>query len=126
MPADAGVVAYGEPNCGIYVMPDNHDQGTLEDVLMPCAAAAYPGLLAGAQRYVDGVDLGTLDERDKRDVKKPAGTKKAILGCVANVLKPGKSIGASIDDNRWLEGETLELPMVRAIDDFLKRLCELP
>jgi hypothetical protein len=126
LPLEAGVVTHGTPSCGVYVIPDNRNQGTLEDVLLPCAAAVYSGLLAGAQHYIDGVDYGALDRRDQKDINKPAGRKKAVLGCVANVLKPGKSIVASIDDNRWVEGLTLEFPPVQAVSDFLKELCGLP
>jgi hypothetical protein len=72
---------------------------------------------------VNGVDLDVLDAKDKSLISKPAGTRKAVVACAANILKPGMSIATSIDQNRWLNEATRALPRVRALADFLKTLC---
>jgi hypothetical protein len=51
VPAKAGEVSEPPTRCGIYVLPDNVSQGTLEDLLLDSAAAVYPNLLAAARGY---------------------------------------------------------------------------
>jgi hypothetical protein len=109
------------------VLPDNAPPGTLEDILLECAASSYPTLLGGARRFVEGIDIDSaeFEPRDRQDFKAPAGKNKAITACVANVLRPGKAVQASIQDNRWLEGPALELERVRAVRKFLGKLLDL-
>lgn len=90
---------------------------------MECGRSAYPGLISGAQSYVDGVDLSQLDKKDSELFNKPAGRKKAVVACAANILKPGMSIATSIDQNRWLNEQTRALPRIAAFAKFLKALC---
>ena len=123
LPANPGEIAEGSPRFGIFIFPDNAGQGTIEDLLIECGRAVYPNLIQGAKTFVDGVDLNLLDAKDKSLINKPAGMKKAVVACAANILKPGMSIAASIDQNRWLSEMTLALPRVRALADFLRRLC---
>jgi hypothetical protein len=123
LPTNPGEIAEGSPRFGIFIFPDNAAQGTIEDLLIECGRSVYPNLIQGAKAYVEGVDLNLLNAKDKSLINKPAGTKKAIVACAANILKPGMSIAASIDQNRWLNETTRALPRVSALADFLKRLC---
>jgi hypothetical protein len=41
-PDDAAVVAAGAPRLGAFVLPDNQNRGTLEDLLLECAQEIYP------------------------------------------------------------------------------------
>ncbi len=128
MPTGAGEVHLGYPRTGVFVIPDNVSPGTLEDLLFECAKLEYPKLLLGAMSYVDAVDeLGEVRPSDaKVEFFKRAGKKKAIVGCVANVLKPGKAVQNSIQDNRWLRGDAQRLPRIAAVREFLRQLFELP
>jgi hypothetical protein len=76
----------GSPRCGVFVLPDNVSEGTLEDLLLEAAGVAYPTLLAGAQRYVEGVSLDGpgFDRDDRGAFGAPAGRKKATVACIAN------------------------------------------
>jgi len=47
------------------------------------------------------------------------------VGCIANVLRPGKSVQVSIQDNRWVTAETLTLPSMAPLDQFLQDLFSL-
>jgi hypothetical protein len=125
VPGIAGAIADGTPRLGVYVLPDNDDRGTLDTLLLECGQAVYPGLISGAQLYVNGVYIGKLDGQDSRMIEKPFGKPKAIVACAANILKPGMSIATSIDQNRWLSEESRKLPRVAAIAKFLKNLCGL-
>lgn len=127
MPDSPGNVASGPPRLGGFVMPDNLSAGTLEDILLECAVYVYPSLLATATTHVETASRdNTLEKEDLRELKKPAGKNKAILGSIATILRPGRAIQNSIQDNRWLCDATLTLPRVRAIKAFLSDLLELP
>jgi hypothetical protein len=63
---------------------------------------------------------------DLREIQKPAGRHKAIISSVASILRPGRAVQVSVQDNRWRHDSALSVPRVRAIQDFLTNLLELP
>lgn len=125
LPPAPGEIVGERPAFGVYILPDNHRPGTLEDILLQCAEVNYANLAAGAQGYIERFERDQLQPEDLIEFSKPAGPKKAHVGGVASILKPGKSIQVSIQDNRWLEGAAGDLPEVRAIRDFLAALLAL-
>lgn len=122
-PAPGQVVA-GPPRLGIFVLPDNAVAGTLEDLLIECAEKQYPELLASARTHVESVnaEVPPYDKRDMVDFLKPAGRRKAIVGSIGSVLRPGKAIQMSIQDNRWVDGDALELPRLKTFRAFVDAL----
>jgi len=122
LPAAPGEVHSGPPRCGVFVMPDNVSSGTLEDMLLDCAAVHYGDLTIKADSYLQGIDRARLSKSDLEEVNAPAGPKKAQIGTISAVLKPGKAIQNSIADNRWLEGKAAEQPKVLAFRAFLRDL----
>lgn len=126
-PDDAGSVSPSQPHLGAFVLPDNANQGTLEHLLLDCAAHVYPTLLGSATAHVEAAIVdGALLEEDKAELLRPAGRNKAIVGSIAAVLRPGKAVQVSIQDNRWLRDTALELQRVKAVQSFLRALLELP
>lgn len=127
LPDEPGVVSVGPPRLGCFILPDNRSPGTLEDVLLECAEHVYPALLASAKTHVENAsnDAG-LSGDDKVEIKKPTGPNKAVVGSIASVLKPGRAVQVSLQDNRWLCESALDLPRVRAVQKFLENLFELP
>jgi hypothetical protein len=121
-------VIAGSPNTGVFVLPGGAAQGGLEQVLIDCAEAAYPALIAGARTFVNSVDTNsaTYAEEDMREMKTPQGPAKAIVGSVSSVLKPGATIQVSVLRDRWVSSGTLGTPRVAALVGFLKSLCGLP
>ena len=122
-----GGIGSGTIRAGIYVLPDNHGTGTLEDLLLECAAQAYPELSRMAHQFVGpivGTDSSIFpDPADSEDFRKPSGKKKATAGCISSILKPGKAIQVSIQDNGWLKHEkALELPRVVAVQRFVDQI----
>ncbi len=119
-----GAIAPGPPRAGAFVLPDNTQQGTLEDLLLECAETSYPSLLSAARSLVEGVDPHdeAFHRQDMADFVKPAGRNKATVACIVGVLRPGKSVQVSIKDNRWLAGAACELPRIKAVQAFL---CDL-
>lgn len=98
--------------------------GTLEELLIDCAATSYPTLLANAQKLVATVpaDHPSLDPDDLEEISKPAGKSKAIVAAIGAVLKPGKAIQVSIQDQRWITDATVVLERIKAVDEFIGAL----
>lgn len=84
-----------------YAFPNNDENGNLEDLLVEIAQYVYPDLLTDAQAYVSNVDTKYTK------VKKSSGKNKAIIGCITNILKPGKANQVSISDNDWISSSTI-------------------
>lgn len=126
IPDHPGIVAGEAPRCGVFIMPDNQNPGTLEDLLLECADQNYPNLKANAAAYLAQIDRGHLDQEDLAEMGAPAGGKKAQVGVIASVLRPGKAIQNSISDNRWLAGAARTQPRVESLRQFLRDLLNEP
>lgn len=125
-PPTPGAVSSAPTYCGIFVLPDNQNRGTLEALLLECAKSVYPTLEGGARTYIDLVSSAEeLVKSDRKDLDKPAGRDKAMVACIAAVLRPGKAIQVSIQDNRWIEPPLARFPRIKAIDEFFVSLFEL-
>ncbi|WP_309892764.1 DUF3226 domain-containing protein [Archangium sp.] len=127
LPDRPGRVSSSVPRTGVYILPDNVSPGTLEDLLLECASQTYPSLLQAADVLVRTAEDNApeLLPEDLEELRKPAGRKKATLASIAAILKPGKTIQTSIQDNRWLDGPTLELARIAALRRFLHELMAL-
>ncbi len=125
-PDDAGTLSATTSRYGAFVLPDNQAQGTLEDILLECGGLVYPSLLASATTHVDvaSQDQSLLPE-DLKELRKSAGRNKAIIGSMASILRPGRAIQVSIQDNRWLRDAALTIPRVQTVQDFLVNLFEM-
>jgi hypothetical protein len=124
-----GSVVSGAPRLGLYVLPDNQNTGTLEDLLLDCAEQNYSALKTKAMGYRDdalkdaGLNTDDLEQYGttggQKDVSK---RKKAWVGAMGSILVPAAAIQNSIRLNRWLEGTALELGRVKALRKFLDDL----
>jgi hypothetical protein len=119
-----GLLVAGPPRAGVFVMPDNANTGTLEDLLLDCAGTAYPMLKPLAEGYVTSVanTPATVPAGEDREFKKPAGQKKAVVSAISSILKPGKAVPNTIRDNSWIQPSTLALPKVQGMADFITNL----
>lgn len=118
-PSILGEVMKGSPQCGIFIAPNNQDSGTLENILLECAEVNYPDLLNLSETYVSEIDDNQLTKGDLKELKKPAGKKKAIISIISSILKPGKALQVSIQDNRWVDEKTIQLDSVKLVKKFL-------
>lgn len=123
-PPQPGVVHTGSPRCGIYVLPDNKSLGTLEDLLLECSTAAYPEYLRLAKEFIAAA-MPHCPRSVFKDLHLPAGQKKALIGAIATLLRPGKAVQVSIQDNEWLGAESMKLDRLRQIAAFLGTLFDL-
>lgn len=118
----------GAPRTGIFILPGGGVLGTLEDLLLDCAAVVYPTLGCRAVRFVDGLDRTAADfvKKDLDEIGALSGRNKAVLAAMGAVLKPGKPTQASIEDHRWIEPRTLALPRVAGVVRFLREIIGTP
>lgn len=125
-PAGPGIVMRGMPRAGIFVLPDNANAGTLEKLLLQCADDVYPDVKTAALNYLSSATQAKeLKEKDLKELRKPAGFDKATVACIASVLKPGKAVQNSLQDNRWLDEPLARLPGVVAVQRFLFDVFDL-
>ena len=125
-PAAPGAVHAGPPRTGVFVMPDNQQPGTLEMVLLEAGSVAYDLQLRAAQQFVEQFPADGLIAGDLAEGGKPSGKKKQIIGCVAAMLKPGRTLQTSLHDNRWLTGDALDKPLVLELRRWLHPLLDIP
>ena len=69
----------------IYIFPDNQAQGTLEDIL-----------IEGASKYVSYAKSLSYTA-----LKSGSKEKKAIIGVIANALRPGRANQVTVRDDNW-------------------------
>lgn len=126
-PEQPGEVSIVAQRRGIFVLPDNQTAGTLEDLLLECANVHYAGLVQEARAFVTRIqpDDDAFTREDMEELRKPAGVQKATVASVVSVLKPGRNLQVSLQDNRWLEGASLDLPRVARVQQFLRELLAL-
>lgn len=119
LPPTLGEVMKGSPRCGIFIAPNNSDSGTLEDLLLECAKLNYPNLLSMSTNYVSGIDTNQLTNNDLKELNKAAGKNKAVVSSISSILRPGKALQVSIQDNRWIDEKTMELDSIKLVKKFL-------
>jgi len=121
-PENPGVVDTNNPRTGIYVLPDNHQQGVLDTLLCECGQIAYPAYMEKASSY-----LNEFSELEIKALKwKNFDRQKALVATVVSVLKPGKTNTTSIADNNWVSEQTQqEVPGLAKFIKFLIELLEL-
>jgi hypothetical protein len=124
-PSQIGQVNNHSPRCGIFIAPNNRDQGTRENILLECAKINYSDLLNLSQTYIESIDRNQLTKDDLEDFKKPAGEKKAIISSISSILRPGKALQVSLQDNRWIDEQTLQLESIKLIKNFLEQIIGL-
>jgi len=123
IPAAAATMTAGPPAVGVYMFPDNASQGCLEDLLLECAHANHPHLAAASVTLVQDVDtVCPAGQADLKAMRSGMGRKKAAVGTIANLLRPGVSVAASLAQTKWLADQALNLAMVQQADDFLGEL----
>ena len=106
-------------------MPDNQSSGSLETLLLQRAKGVYPVLHKKADDFIQVV-------KNTKDAIPPGselGSKgqnegKAFRHAMTSVLKPGKTLQASISDNEWVpqapdQFPDFFLPLVKCLSQLL-------
>ena len=103
----------------MFAFPDDTGSGNLENLLLKTAEISYPELLKWASEYIEKA------KTIRSNLKREQEAKKAIIGCIANTMKPGKANQVSIADNEWITEDTLEkCEMLKKLDDTIKKLIK--
>lgn len=121
-PLKPGDITRNQPRLGIYILPNNSDQGVLETLLCQCGEIAYPNYIKKANTYIN-----QLTEAERKKLKwKPFDEQKAIIATVASILKPGKTNTVSIKDNKWVSETTKQqVSDLASFVNFLEKLLKL-
>lgn len=125
VPETLTLVEDGSPRVGALALPGTDVQGTLEDILLALGDAVYPELTAAARLYAQDWHAKVAADAHKEwsEMKKPAGLKKATIGAMTAMLKPGKSTQVSLEDNRWISdasrGASCLVPCARFLEALL-------
>lgn len=116
-----GAIIESVPRLGLYILPNNSDQGALETLLCECGEVAYPVLMERAKSYIS-----QFSQEELKQIKikwKPFDKEKATVAAVASILKPGKTNTVSIADNAWVSTETQQ--QILCLQDLTLFLREL-
>ena len=107
---------------GVYIFPDNSNTGVLEDLLLEGAKAKYPEVLSHAESYIIQIANEKPSYIQSGNLK-GSKRKKMLVGVIANALKPGKANQVSIQDNSWINTESMDNSPIQM--EFRKFLDEL-
>lgn len=125
VPTAPGVMEKGSPALGVYLFPDNTQNGALEDILIECARVNHPEITTEALALIKKIDATCKDDqRDLKNLRSGMGFGKATVGTIANVLKPGSSVASSLSQTSWLTDAAMENAFVGKADSFLGSLLE--
>ncbi|GHO93181.1 hypothetical protein KSF_032290 [Reticulibacter mediterranei] len=114
-----GSITNGPPRTGIYVLPDNKRQGSLDSMLNECASIVYLDHKKGALQFIN--DLDEIHTKDLIFTKKD----KALVACITSILQPGAANTSSIAQDDWISEKTIYQKDVVLLYRFLSDLLEL-
>jgi hypothetical protein len=106
-------------------LPGNQSKGTLENILIECGEHNYKQLIELSREYISKIDESKLKSGDLREIRKPAGKNKAIIGGVSNILKPGRTLQVSLQDNDWIDNRTVNLDKIKLVREFLCQILDI-
>lgn len=122
-----GFTTDGSPLVGVFVLPDNRSEGTLEDILLALGDRAYPRLMSAARRFVESTDTAELPAISVKSLNKPAGRKKAVISAATAVLMPESHTPRSVHSGLWFEAGVVEsTPEIKDCLQFLANLLTQP
>ena len=120
LPDRPGEFSEGVPRLGIFVFPNNREQGTLETILLACAANAHSAVSAAASGYISQVSsLAPSPGKFADDLKKTSSREKATAGAISSVYNPRAALAVAIRDGAWRLDGHLDLP---ALETFVRTL----
>lgn len=120
--SETGAVTETTPKLGIYILPNNSDQGVLDTLLCACGEVAYPVYMERAKSYISQFS----EEEVKQIGWKPFDKEKATVATIASILKPGKTNTASISDNAWVSTQTEQhILSLKNLTIFLRELLSI-
>jgi hypothetical protein len=123
VPSAPGVMEKGSPSLGIFLFPDNKTCGALEDILVECARTSHPDITKASIDLIEHFESDrSIDADGLKNLCSGMGKGKAIIGTIANILKPGSSVASSLAQTKWLSDASLKHHMVSGTDKFVESL----
>jgi hypothetical protein len=104
LPSRPGEIAEGTPRVGVYVFPDNSSIGTLETLLLECAATSYKSLQGPAETFIADLDRSLPAASVELSLlRKGSGRQKAAAGIIGNLVMPGSHLSVAVDRGSWFQ-----------------------
>jgi hypothetical protein len=102
-PSSVGITNDETCRFGVFVMPDNQNTGALESILLEQARGVYPTLHNKANEFIQTVKTTPDAIPPKAELTTTGKNEgKAVLHAMTSVLKPGRTLQASIADHDWV------------------------
>jgi hypothetical protein len=120
--SETGTVTEDVLRLGVYILPNNSDQGVLDTLLCACGEVAYPVYMERAKSYIS-----QFSEEEVRQIGwKPFDKEKATVATITSILKPGKTNTVSITDNDWISTQTeQQVSSLKNLSIFLRTLLSI-
>ena len=118
-PDKPGIVSGTSLRLGVYFLPDNASEGTLDHLLLRLAEESYPVHKERAVEYISKFKPSETTHWH------PFDREKATVAAIASVLKPGGTNTVSIKEDEWVSQKTLTVPELNRFVEFLRDLLEL-
>lgn len=116
-----GRVIQGTPRLGLYILPNNKDQGVVDTIICQCGNIVYGDYMQKADAYLKNFSNEERESCGWGDFS----LEKARIATVASVLRPGRANASTISDDDWVSQKTLkELPNMQQLVQFLRDLLE--
>ena len=116
-PTAPGVVDASGCRTGIFVLPNNHDRGVLETLIVQCGEIVYPKHVSAARGFVDVFDVADTAHW------RPFDKDKALVAGVASILRPGMTNTVTIKQDYWIS--TKSAAVLNGFISFLTALLEM-
>lgn len=114
---EAGKVWGKDPRLGLWIAPNNRDEGRLDNLLVEVAGKTKPDLVQLGSQFTESLNAVEPGKWfKKRD--------KALLSAVHQVELPGASLATGLSRSKcWLTESSMELQPVRDLVTFIDELA---
>ncbi len=112
----AGRVSPGQPRIGLWVAPDNVNNGHLDELVLTAARRSKRKRVERGERFITSIERAEPGQLTKHRTK-------AILGAIAQVEVPGGSLAVAIERaGGWLDPNMGRRAPFKSIVQFLEDL----
>ena len=114
---EPGCVVDGKPRIGLWVAPNNRNEGRMDDLLLKAASRTHKKLTTRGKRFASSMASVHLG-------KWTNSRNKAILGAINQVVAPGASLASALQRSKcWFGEDAMTIPEIRRLLEFIEALA---
>ncbi len=111
-----GTVVTGKPSLGLWVAPNNHENGRLDQIMLKWATAAKPELTKAGGSFIAKLKKIAKGKWEQKE-------EKALLGAVHQCQIPGGSLAVGLKESRcWLNEDSANEETITKLLSFINML----